>query len=140
MHSYVFYFPKVHVPSQLKDLVLEEFDGILPKLGVVNWENVVNSANFVECWRCFLWAKAFIPFFQGERPSTKSTIMLNNPTWELAMRHVIYRCASCPYIVLNYIPIYIYIFYCMILFCSIDTSQGGRVLATLYHCKPFHHS
>ena len=54
-------FLAVYLMFQLKKAVIEEFDGILPKLGVVNWENVLEDANFVKRWQCFLWAKAFIP-------------------------------------------------------------------------------
>ena len=53
----------VHLTSHLEDAVIEKFDGILPKLGVDNWENVLKFVDFVEHWRCLLWAKAFVPFF-----------------------------------------------------------------------------
>ena len=42
--------------------MIEEYGGILPKLGMVDWENVLKPTDFVEHRRCLLWAKVFIPF------------------------------------------------------------------------------
>lgn len=41
--------------SQLEDVVIGGFDGIMPKLGMVNWDNIHKRVDFVEHWR---WTKA----------------------------------------------------------------------------------
>ena len=56
----------VNLMSQLKEVVFEEFDGILLKLVMVNWENVLKPTNSVERWWYLLWALAFYSTFLGE--------------------------------------------------------------------------
>lgn len=41
-------FLMMHLSSQLEEAIIEEFDVILPKLGMVNWENVLKLMGFVE--------------------------------------------------------------------------------------------
>ena len=76
---------------QLEDGVVKEFDSILPKLGIVNWDNVLKSADYVERWRCLLWAKAFHPLLRNVVPFTKSTNLLSLPGGDFARKRVIYR-------------------------------------------------
>lgn len=40
----------VHLMFQLEEPIIEEFDGVLPKSSMVNWENVLNSTYVLEYW------------------------------------------------------------------------------------------
>jgi hypothetical protein len=57
----------VYLAPQLEDVVIEEFDGILPKLGIVNLENIPKHVDFVEDWQCLIWAEGLFhwtPIFE----------------------------------------------------------------------------
>jgi hypothetical protein len=75
----------------LEEGAIYEFHGILPQLGDVVWDNVLQIGDYVEKWRCLLWNKAYTPLLQGSTSHTKSTILLKNHEGELAVKRVIYR-------------------------------------------------
>lgn len=64
MYIFSSFFSITFLFCQLKEGINEEFDDTLPKLGVVNLENVLKHTDFVERWWCLLWTKAFTPLLQ----------------------------------------------------------------------------
>ena len=75
----------------MEEGAFNEFHGILPQLGDVIWDNVLQIGDYIEKWRCLLWNKAYIPILRGSTPFAKSTILMKNHEGELAVKHVIYR-------------------------------------------------
>jgi hypothetical protein len=53
---------------------MNEFHGILPQLGDVVLDNVLQIADYIENWHCLLWNKAYTPVLQGSISFSKSTI------------------------------------------------------------------
>ena len=75
----------------MEEGAINEFHGILPQLGDVVWDNVLQIGDYIEKWRCLLWNKAYIPILRGSPPFAKSTILMKNQEGELAVKRVIYR-------------------------------------------------
>jgi hypothetical protein len=90
----------------LKEGVINEFRGILPQLGDVVWDNVLQIGDYIEKWRCLLWNKAYTPILQGPTSFAKSTILMKVHEGELAVKRVIYRYFS----TLDYFEVIMFIF------------------------------
>ena len=90
----------------MEECAINEFHGILPQLGDVVWDNVLQIEDYIEKWRCLLWNKAYTPILRGSTPFAKSTILMKYHEGELTVKRVIYRYLS----ILDYFEIIKFIF------------------------------
>ena len=90
----------------MEEGVINGFHGILPQLGDVVWDNVLQIGDYIEKRRYLLWNKAYTPILRGSTPFVKSTVLMKYHEGELAVKRVIYRYLS----ILDYFEVIEFIF------------------------------